>query len=73
MADRVEAFHRTHRVTDPRVLDFYELNPTVDFDRVNRFVVDLLQGIHVQGETELAKELRQLRDSTYVEYRLDER
>jgi hypothetical protein len=68
--DRVEAFHRTHRVTDPRVLDFYELNPTVDFDRVNRFVVDLLQGIHVQGETELAKELRQLRDSVHEAQRI---
>jgi len=65
MVDRTEAFHRVHRVTDPRVLDFYEGNPSVDFDRVNRFVVDLLQGVTCRGETETARELRQLRDSVH--------
>jgi hypothetical protein len=63
MEARTEAFHRTHRVTDPKVIDFYEANASVDFDRVNRFVVDLLLAVSVQGESELARELRQLRDS----------
>ena len=63
--DRVDAFHRTHRVTDLRVIDFYEANPAIDFDRVNRFVVDMLDGLNVQGETEFAKEVRQLRESLH--------
>jgi hypothetical protein len=57
----MEDFHLTHRITDLRVIDFYQKNPAVDFDRVNRFVVDMLLGLNGQGETELAKELRELR------------
>ena len=63
--DSVDAFHRTHRVTDLRVIEFYEANPSIDFDRVNRFVVDMLHGLNVQGETEFAKEVRQLRESLH--------
>jgi hypothetical protein len=59
----MDDFHLT--ITDKRVVDFYRSNPTVDFDRVNRFVVDMLLGISVHGETETAKELRQLRDSVH--------
>ena len=60
-----ETFHRKHRITDPRVFDFYAANPSVDFDRVNRYIVDLLLGVNVQGETETARELRQLKDSVH--------
>ena len=60
--DRTEAFHRTHRVTDPRVIDFYEANPSVDFDRMNRLMVEMLQGVPLLGESEIARELRVLRD-----------
>jgi hypothetical protein len=62
MEDRSEAFHKKHRITDLRVIEFYEANPSADFDRVNRLMVDMLRGVAVLGETEIARELRQLRD-----------
>ena len=60
--ERVEAFALAHRITDARVLDFYEEHPQVDFQEVNLRAVQLLQGVAgKEVESDVARALRELR------------
>ena len=59
--DRVEAFARDHRITDPIVLDFYEANPEVDFQEVNVRAAQMMQGVRRGADTDVARELREFR------------
>jgi len=59
--DVLDRFHREHRITDRRVVDFYARNKSLRFEDVNSFVVDLFEKVWPKAEVSEADLKRDMR------------